>query len=139
MSKSARNRRLRDAASRIQANRDGGHEERNRIAHAVYIAIRDCPDGALLVPELYGPVAVAAEMAWRSIAKKVGLPENEETCLEIVGYLIDGFTMMTYEFDIEHFNMHKAQRENAERLRTLALERKPEIEAELARRQAAGE
>lgn len=134
-----RSRRLLDAAASIQAKKDPGHEARQQIAHAVYIAIRDTPEGALLVPELYGPVAVAAEMAWRSIATKAQLPLTEETALEIVGYLIDGFTLMAYEFDVEHFEAHKAQRAHAERLRELALARKPEVEAELARRQAAGE
>lgn len=134
-----RNRRLLDAAASISARQDPEHEARNRIAHAVYVAIRDTPEGALLVPELYGPVAVAAEMAWRSIATKAGLPLTEETALEIVGYLIDGFTMMAYEFDVQHFEAHKARRAQAERLRELALRRKPELDAEMARRQAAGE
>jgi hypothetical protein len=134
-----RTRRLLDAAASLSARQDPGHEGRQRIAHAVYVAIRDTPEGALLVPELYGPVAVAAEMAWRSIATKAGLPLTEETALEIVGYLIDGFTLMAYEFDVQHFEAHKAQRAQAERLRELALARKPEVEAELARRQAEGQ
>lgn len=134
-----RSRRLLDAAAAISARKDPDHEARNLIAHAVYIAIRDTPEGALLVPELYGPVAVAAEMAWRSIAQKASLPLTEETALEIVGYLIDGFTMMAYEFDVEHFKAHQARRADGEKLRELALKRKPEVEAEMARRQAAGE
>jgi hypothetical protein len=131
-----RTRRLADAAASIKARRDTDHEGRNRIAHAVYVAIRDCPEGALLVPELYGPVVVAAEMAWRSVAVKAGLPLTEATAEEIVGYLVDGFTLMAYEFDVQHFEAHKAMREQAQRLRELALKRKPEIDAELARRQA---
>lgn len=134
-----RSRRLLDAAQAINARRDPGHDARQRIAHAVYIGIRDCPDDALLVPELYGPVIVAAEMAWKSVATKAGLPLSEETRDEIVGYLVDGFTLMAYEFNREHFEAHKAQRAQAERLRQLAVERKPDIEAELARRRMAGE
>lgn len=135
----SRTRRLKDAAAAISARSDPGHDARQAVAHAVYIGIRDCPPDALLVPELYGPIVVAAEMAWRSVATKAGLPLTEETRDEIVGYLTDGFTLMAYEFSPEHFEAHKSQRAQAERLRQLALERKPDIEAEAARRHAAGE
>lgn len=136
----SRTRRLLDAGHAIRARaQNPKHEAHNRIAHAVYIAIRDCPEDALLVPELYGPVVVASEMAWRSVATKAGLPLTDETRDEIVQYLTDGFTLMAYEFDPQHFEAHKRQREQAERLRQLAIERKPDIEAELAKRRMSGE
>lgn len=139
MSQRARIRRQIAARTSIASRSDTGHEARNRIAAAVYNAIKECPEDALLVPELYGPVSVAASMAWESIARKNGLPLTEETADEIMGYLIDGFTLMAYEFDVQHFEAHKAIRANAERLRAAALARQPEVEAELARRRAMGE
>ena len=135
-----RERRLRDAAARIAARAARpDHDNRTAIASAVYNAIGECPKESLLVPELYGPVSVAASMSWEAIARKNGLPLTEETADEIIGYLIDGFTMMAYEFDLEHMRAHRARRAHGERLRELARERKPEVEEEMARRQATGE
>lgn len=106
------------------------------IGDSVAKAIATCPEDALMVPEIWGCVEVAAVMSWEAVARRAGLPITDETRESVMGYLLRGFTAMTLEFSPEHFQAEKAQHEQAMRLKQLARERKPEIEAEMARRRS---
>lgn len=73
-----------------------------RVYHAIVEGKRTGEAGDVS-PLLWGPLAVAAEMMAVVVARANGLPEDEQTLVDVAAYFVAGFLSGGHGFDFEHF------------------------------------
>lgn len=81
-------------------------EEAAQLAQRVYNAAVEAKrtgEAGDVSPLLWAPLAVAGEMMAVVVARANGLPQDEQTLVDVAAYFVAGFLSGGHGFDFEHF------------------------------------